>query len=83
MVVDLDDERPLDPREVAALCDRRTGVGADGVIRVVRTDRDGRAFFMDYANADGSPRRDVRQRHPVRGHARPRPRLIDGPSSTC
>ena len=30
MLVDLDDERPLDPREVAALCDRRTGVGADG-----------------------------------------------------
>jgi hypothetical protein len=54
MVVDLDDERPLDPAQVAALCDRRTGVGADGVIRVVRTDRDGARFFMDYANADGS-----------------------------
>ncbi len=53
MLVDLDDERPLDPAEVAALCDRRTGVGADGVIRVVRTDRDGASFFMDYANADG------------------------------
>jgi diaminopimelate epimerase len=54
MLVDLDDERTLEPPEVAALCDRRTGVGADGVIRVVRTDRDGAAFFMDYANADGS-----------------------------
>ena len=33
MVVDLDDERPLASTEVAALCDRRTGVGADGVIQ--------------------------------------------------
>ena len=54
MVVDLDDARPLAPQHAAALCDRRTGVGADGVIRVVRSD-DGKApFFMDYANADGS-----------------------------
>ncbi len=54
MVLDLDDEQRLKPDEVAALCDRRTGVGADGVIRVVNSDRDDAAFFMDYANADGS-----------------------------
>jgi diaminopimelate epimerase len=54
MVVDLDDERPLRPAEVAALCDRRTGVGADGVIRLVRADRGEARLFMDYANADGS-----------------------------
>jgi diaminopimelate epimerase len=54
MLVDLDDERPLDPRAVRALCDRRTGVGADGVIRVVRSDVEGASFFMDYANADGT-----------------------------
>jgi diaminopimelate epimerase len=36
---------------VAALCDRRAGIGADGVLRVVP--QDGR-FFMDYRNADGS-----------------------------
>lgn len=54
MVVDLDDDRPLSAEEVAAVCDRRTGVGADGVIRIVRTDREGASFFMDYANADGS-----------------------------
>ena len=53
MVVDLDDDRPLRPEEVAALCHRRTGVGADGVIRLVRG-ADGARFFMDYANADGS-----------------------------
>jgi diaminopimelate epimerase len=54
MLVDLDDERPLDPARVVALCDRRTGVGADGVIRVVRSDVEGASFFMDYANADGT-----------------------------
>ena len=54
MVVDLDDARPLAAEEVAALCDRRTGVGADGVIRLVGTSEGGAALFMDYANADGS-----------------------------
>jgi diaminopimelate epimerase len=36
---------------VRALCDRRSGIGADGVLRAVR--RDG-GWFMDYRNADGS-----------------------------
>lgn len=36
---------------VEAICDRRSGIGADGVLRV---DRDGDHFFMDYRNADGS-----------------------------
>jgi diaminopimelate epimerase len=42
---------PLTPGLVRALCDRRAGIGADGVLRVVR---DGRLWFMDYRNADGS-----------------------------
>ena len=44
---------PFDPTpaQVRALCDRRAGIGADGVLRVDR--RDGR-WFMDYRNADGS-----------------------------
>jgi len=50
---DLDDRSPLDPALVAALCDRHTGVGADGVIRVV-AGSGGSDFFMDYRNADGS-----------------------------
>jgi diaminopimelate epimerase len=54
MLVDLDDVRPLEPQMVATLCDRRTGVGADGVIRVVRSDRSDASFVMDYRNADGS-----------------------------
>jgi diaminopimelate epimerase len=52
MTHDAEGRRPLDPEEVAALCDRRFGVGADGAIRVT-TDPDGRPF-MDYRNADGS-----------------------------
>jgi diaminopimelate epimerase len=36
---------------VRALCDRRAGIGADGVLRVVR---EGDGWFMDYRNADGS-----------------------------
>jgi diaminopimelate epimerase len=53
LLEDLEDRRPLDPALVAALCDRRTGVGADGVIRVVAGEGDD-DFFMDYRNADGS-----------------------------
>jgi diaminopimelate epimerase len=40
---------------VRALCDRRRGIGADGVLAVVRTDdSDDVRWFMDYRNADGS-----------------------------
>ena len=42
----------LSPERVRALCDRRAGLGADGVLRAVRRD-DGR-WFMDYRNGDGS-----------------------------
>jgi diaminopimelate epimerase len=43
----------LDPGLVAALCDRRAGIGADGVLRAIRT-HDDAPWFMDYRNADGS-----------------------------
>ena len=45
----------LTPGQVRALCDRHAGVGADGVIRVVRAAPDDAVgFVMDYRNADGS-----------------------------
>ncbi|MDR3202518.1 MAG: diaminopimelate epimerase [Bifidobacteriaceae bacterium] len=60
---DPDGGTPLTGAMAAALADRRAGVGADGVIRAVRTaaagpvgDFPGEAeWFMDYRNADGSP----------------------------
>lgn len=42
----------LTPEEVAHLCDRHKGIGADGVILVER--RDGH-YYMNYINSDGSP----------------------------
>jgi diaminopimelate epimerase len=36
---------------VRALCDRRAGIGGDGVLRVLRQ---GDGWFMDYRNSDGS-----------------------------
>ena len=44
-------EVELTEERVRALCDRRAGIGGDGVIRAVRgEDR----WFMDYRNSDGS-----------------------------
>lgn len=55
----------LDPARVRALCDRRAGIGGDGVMRVIRTAAYDPAWvgapgpttaewFMDYRNSDGS-----------------------------
>ncbi len=46
-----DPDVPLTAELVRALCDRRAGIGGDGVLRVERRP-DG--WFMDYRNADGS-----------------------------
>ena len=65
LVPDLDGLLDLTPRLVRALCDRHAGIGADGVLRVVRTElmsdepdfKEMAAeapYFMDYRNADGS-----------------------------
>jgi diaminopimelate epimerase len=53
MFADPDDRLRLTPEAVRALCDRRFGIGADGVIRVA-PGADGGDFFMDYVNSDGS-----------------------------
>lgn len=50
----------MHPEFIQMLCDRRAGIGADGVLRVVRASsvRDWHGephlWFMDYYNADGS-----------------------------
>ncbi|MFK4243393.1 diaminopimelate epimerase [Micromonospora chokoriensis] len=62
LLPDPDGQLDLTPELVAALCDRRRGIGADGVLRVIRAAKhpDGAGlageaeWFMDYWNADGS-----------------------------
>ena len=54
LLPDLDDRIELDPAGVRALCHRRRGLGADGVLRVAPSSDPGAAWFMDYRNGDGS-----------------------------
>lgn len=62
IVPDPDNAIELSASAVARLCDRRAGIGGDGVLHVVRSaahpearDMAGEAeWFMDYRNADGS-----------------------------
>jgi diaminopimelate epimerase len=62
LLPDLDGEIELTPSMVRALCDRHAGLGADGILRIVRSENHPEAkemaadapFFMDYSNADGS-----------------------------
>jgi diaminopimelate epimerase len=65
LYADPDGTSPLTPAQIAAICDRHFGVGADGVIRAVRTANVPEAatilgeapeaeWFMDYSNADGT-----------------------------
>ena len=51
LVFDPNDEHSITTAQTAAICDRKTGIGADGLIRIIK--RDGK-WFMDYRNADGS-----------------------------
>ncbi|MCW1248816.1 diaminopimelate epimerase [Acaricomes phytoseiuli] len=62
---DAEEKRPVDAALAAAVCDRHRGLGADGLIRAVRSQElpEGREllaqepraeWFMDYRNADGS-----------------------------
>jgi diaminopimelate epimerase len=53
MIADPDDAIRLDEALVRRLCDRRFGIGGDGVIRVL-PGREGGELFMDYRNSDGS-----------------------------
>ena len=62
VIADADGLLDLTDDQVAVLCDRRFGIGADGILRVVRSSAidegpDASAdaeWFMDYRNADGS-----------------------------
>jgi diaminopimelate epimerase len=66
LFADPDGDINLSPGQIAAIADRHFGVGADGVIRAVRSrslpegaaalaEDDSAEWFMDYHNSDGSP----------------------------
>jgi len=65
LFLDADGSNDLSPAEVSQLCNRKFGIGADGVIRVVKSasiaegavslaEEASAEWFMDYRNADGS-----------------------------
>jgi diaminopimelate epimerase len=63
LLPDPEGDLDLTAAQVRAVCDRRFGIGGDGVLRVVRTEvagddvqqlAGGAEWFMDYRNADGS-----------------------------
>ena len=65
LVSDPDGELDLTTERIQAICDRQFGVGADGIIRAVRSrslaagaaalaEDDQAEWFMDYWNADGT-----------------------------
>jgi diaminopimelate epimerase len=63
LIADPDGSLELTDDQVAALCDRHLGIGADGILRVVRSAAidegaaaaaSGVEWFMDYRNGDGS-----------------------------
>ena len=51
LVFDEADQLKFTPEQIKRICDRKTGIGSDGFIKIVK--KDGQ-WFMDYLNADGS-----------------------------
>lgn len=65
LIADADDDRPISAAQVAQICDRHKGIGADGLIRAVKShhfpegqqvleENPAAIWFMDYRNGDGS-----------------------------
>jgi diaminopimelate epimerase len=65
LVLDAEGELNLSSSQIARICDRKFGIGADGLIRVIKsasleagraslTEEPRAEWFMDYYNADGS-----------------------------
>jgi len=51
LVFDAEDKLTFTADQVKRICDRKSGVGADGFIRITKQNNQ---WFMDYRNADGS-----------------------------
>ena len=51
IVYDPEDAIQISASQIARICNREDGIGADGLIRIIRSEN---KWFMDYHNADGS-----------------------------
>jgi len=51
ILFDPDSQYSITPAQIAAICNRASGIGADGFIRITKPDG---KWFMDYSNSDGS-----------------------------
>lgn len=51
LIYDPEDTFTISESQIAAICNRKTGIGADGFIRITKA---AGKWFMDYRNADGS-----------------------------
>lgn len=51
LIYDPDEKLSIATEQVKEICDRKSGVGADGLIRIAKRES---KWFMDYRNADGS-----------------------------
>ena len=51
LIFDPENSMEISQSQVAAICNRETGIGADGLIRIIKSEG---KWFMDYRNADGS-----------------------------
>jgi diaminopimelate epimerase len=51
IVFDPEDQYSITTAQTAAICNRRNGIGSDGLIRITKKNNH---WFMDYRNADGS-----------------------------
>ena len=51
LIFDPEDKIELSSKQIQRICDRNTGVGSDGLIKILRQDG---GWFMDHHNSDGS-----------------------------
>jgi diaminopimelate epimerase len=51
ILFDPQNEHELNTEQIARICNRQTGIGADGFIRIIKREN---KWFMDYRNQDGS-----------------------------
>jgi diaminopimelate epimerase len=51
LLFDPENQTSVTPQAIAAMCNRESGIGADGFIKIIKEEK---YWFMDYSNADGS-----------------------------